>query len=108
MKSIVALFMSLILASGCLATNTPAQNAGAVLTEAQTQHAALTSALNQYCGVVEAQDSEMVKICGSVQAAVNPTTAAIQTALGLIVTLLARREIFKQAMKDTAEIACSK
>lgn len=108
MMKLTAILLSLTLLVGCLPTNTPAQNTAAVLTEAQTQHAALTSALNQYCGVVAASDSEMIKLCTSVQTAVNPTTAAIQTAIGLIITLLARRKMFERAMLDTREAECHK
>ena len=107
-KLLAALLVSTSLLTGCLASNTPAQNAGVVLSEAQAQHAALTAALNSYCGVVEASDSELVKYCAQVQSVVNPSTVAIQTALSLIVELLARRKVFEKALADTREVQCAK
>lgn len=107
MKSkLVAVMMCFaMLSAGCLA-NSPATDT--VQQEIAAQHHAAVAMLQTYCGVIEASDSEMKKICESIAPVALQSEAAVQVALGLIFNLLTKRETLRQVTRDFASPECRK
>lgn len=98
MKKLVCALMALMtLSAGCLA-NSPATSA--TQQEIGTQHQAAVAALQSYCGVIEASDSELKRVCESVTPIALQSEAAIQVALGLIFNILTKRETLRQVSRD--------
>lgn len=99
MKKLCTLVMAVVMTmlGGCLA-NSPATDA--TQQEIAAQHHAAVAALQAYCGVVEASDSEMKKICDAIAPVALQSESAVQTALGLIFNLLTKREALRQVTRD--------
>lgn len=88
--------------TGCLATgaNSPALN---TIQEVNTQYHGALAALHAYCNSVQANDSEVSKVCVDALNAVNSTTSTVEAALAIITGIFAKRaqqEVFFRGLTD--------
>ena len=101
LKALAAFVLTLTMLTGCLSNGLPTP---ATAQEVATQNQAMLAALTAYCTAADAGDSEVKSVCDSVLPVATGASAAVSTALALIMNIMARRSL--EASKTRALAEC--